>query len=1173
MNINGGTVTVSGWSYLANSATSGGAVLNLNGGTLATRRINVGTTADSLILFNGGSLFINGLTNDGFTLGTSNGATPEHLTVAVGEKGGTIKTTNNDDGVKVCAGIVKADGVETDGGLKIVGGGKLTVTGSLSFTGGTTVEIGTTLVVPDTSLGGGLAATIPETQPAVGTTNILVTTTGEGVFTDSDLPDVTAFPYYRAMLSEDAKSILVVRVAPAMSVTGFNLETGEITLGFENMDGALDLVVAWDTSDHGETLTSWPSGKSVVLGTVAAGTTTATYTLPDEVQTVGTYYRLFLGDSATKPYDEEVAWIQPTALGAYITTSFKPSANPKAEFKMNMDGQTYSSWARVFRSAAGWPNNLQLSVNSSGQIQNTRVGVIEFNAVNKTADHVITLSYQYSDRSTAMKIDGTAATPSSGVWNNYNQNNVVTPQQPITLWADADGANPSAVKLYYMKWMNTSGTVQANFIPVKKDGEYCLYDKVNKTLATNSGAEGTSFKGGAKTAYGPVTFADGQMGASDPQQYLGATLIDQENCSITMDGATATINWALTQPGGPSADIVAVFTTGSTAVTNVLATGVATASNGVATVENVYATGQITITLFARSGDNKSVEVSVNFPATTVASVPTAPVLSVDETLHQIAATGMVTLGTGTTVAWLDYGATTSYGKRIDLTLDAGTWSATIPYDDALWNAGKVYVRVKTVNEIAGIFGTSRQERTATANASFTKAETRTITLTAFNRDNPTYPTTGTATLAFGGEAAAAQDLVIAWGDHDYGENIGSWPRANRKVIGSVAVGDLSGTYTLPPEALVSGTYYRFFLGDRAVAPYDEEVEWLQPEVSGAYINTGYTPASTDKAEFKFNMDNQVYDDDDYRTIFAAGSGWQRTMHTAVNRDGWMSNVRAGTIRFAAKGSNNIVTGFDRFADHVVKIVYQGDVDKFFTIDDKTGNNIYHEYTDGSATVTSTWNTYNNTFYGPNSSLKIWANGSSTPSMVKLYYMKWMNSSGTVIHEYIPVVKSGEYCLYDINTAKVLHNVGAEGTSFTGGSRTGYSPLTFEEVQTAVSSVRMVGTVEITERDWARPNENVTLEWSASSVATKLWVAYSTEPISAAPGEFADPSAWNFCTNIASVAANETTGTYTLGDPLGDGNRYKTMRFILSKDGDTLVPLLVSEPYRTLKQGSVIYMR
>ena len=883
------------------------------------------------------------------------------------------------------------------------------------------------------------------------------------------------------------------------------------------------------------------------------------------------YYRIFLGIEDII-YDQQVAWIQPAALGAYIKTDYKPTAGSWMAARINLNGQTYSAEPDFYQASG----NYRIGISTAGtsfHVYMPSMGNATFGTFSHNNALNILMHYVKSAQNVFF-VDGSGKAHNNFNWaGNYS---VSDSTNPLYIFSNYGGTSRySRPMLYSMSWTNSSNKVTADFIPVKKGSEYGLYDKIAKKLYLNSGAEGTSFTGGSAVDGDnpPMSFGAGQMAATDTLRYYGTTVLDEENCSITMNGATANINWALEQPGGESADIVAVFKTGSAAVTNVLATGVGAGSNDVAIVENVYATGQITVTLFARSGGNKSVDLSWTFPGTTVASVPSAPVLSVDETLHQIAATGMVSFGSGTTSVRLEYGATTSYGKTIDLTLDEDAWSATIPYDDALWKAGKVCVCVKAVNEIVGIFGTSRQERTATANASFTKAEARTITLTAFNRDNPTHPTTGMATLAFGGEAAAAQDLVIAWGDHDYGENIGSWPRANRKVIGSVAVGDLSGTYTLPPEALVSGTYYRFFLGDRAVAPYDEEVEWLQPEVSGAYINTGYTPASTDKAEFKFNMDNQVYSDADYRTIFAAGSGWQKTMHTAVNRDGWMSNVRAGTIRFAAKGSNNIVTGFDRFTDHVVKIVYQGDVDKFFTIDDKTGNNIYHEYTDGSATVTSTWNTYNNTFYGPNSSLKIWANGSSTPSMVKLYYMKWMNSSGTVIHEYIPVVKSGEYCLYDINTAKVLHNVGAANTSFTGGSRTGYSPLTFEEVQTAVSSVRMVGTVEITERDWARPNENVTLEWSASSVATKLWVAYSTEPISAAPGEFADPSAWNFCTNIASVAANSTTGTYTLGDPLGDGNRYKTMRFILSKDGDTLVPLLVSEPYRTLKQGSVIYMR
>ena len=571
-----------------------------------------------------------------------------------------------------------------------------------------------------------------------------------------------------------------------------------------------------------------------------------------------------------------------------------------------------------------------------------------------------------------------------------------------------------------------------------------------------------------------------------------------------------------------------------------------------------------------RGGGNKSVDLSWTFPGTTVASVPSAPVLSVDETLHQIAATGMVTFGVGSTSAWLDYGATTSYGTKVNLTLDeTGAWNCTIPYDDALWKAGKVYVRVTAANEIAGIFGTSKSQKTATANASFT-AGVRTLAQTAFDSAS------GTATFAFGGDAVAAQDLVVAWGDRDYGENIASWPYNKRAVIGSVAADAITGTYTLPAEARVSGTYYRFFLGDRAVAPYDEEVEWIQPEVSGAYINTGYTPANTDKAEFKFNMDSQTYNgSDEFKTIIAAGSGWGKTIHTAVRYDGWISNVRVGTIRFAAKGSNNIVTGFDRAADHVIKLNFGGDTSKFFTIDDKTSTALYHEYTDGSTTVTANWNTYNNTFNGPNSSLKIWANGSSS-SLVKLYYMKWMSSSDAVKHEYIPVKKGDEYFMYDVTTKTVLHNVGATGTSFTGGGKVGYSPVTFATVQTAVTPVRMMGTIELVSRDWERPQEHVTLNWTAPGAAATLWVVYSNAPMTSAPGEFASPSEWDGCAKLGDVAEDGETGDYALGDPFGDGNRYRSMRFVLATGDSTesnLVPLLVSEPYRTLKLGSVIYMR
>ena len=1043
MNINGGQVTVSGWSYLANSATSGGAVLNLNGGTLATRRINVGTTADSLILFNGGTLHINGLTNDGFTLGTSGGAPPEHLTIAVAEKGGTIKTTNNDDRVKVCAGVVKADGVAADGGLKIVGGGKLTFTGSLAYTGGTTVEIGTTLVVPDTSLGGALAASLPATQFAVGTTNTLVTTTGAGTFTACDLPDVSACPFYRAMLSDDAKSILVVRVAPAMSVTGFDPVTGEITLGFENMDGALDVVVAWDSSDHGATLTSWPSGKSVILGTVAAGATTGTFTLPAEVLNVGTHYRLFLGGGADTVYDQEVRWIRPTALGAYIKTDYKPTAGSTMYARINLNSRTYSAEPDFYQASG----NYRIGISTAGTSFHVYMpgnGNDTFGTYSASSDLKISMHY-VKGTSNVFFVNGAGKASNNFNWGGSNYN-VTDSSNPLYIFSNYGGTDRySRPILYSMSWTNSSNKVAADFIPVKKGSEYGLYDKVAKKLYRNAGTQAFECTDSTVVSLGPVTFADGQMTASDAQQYHGATVLDTANCSITQSGSTATINWSLTQPGGASAEIVAVYQTGSSYVTNVIASGAVAGDTGSYTQNDLWATGAFTITLFARSGQYESEKVVKNCSATTVASVPSAPALSADETLHQIAASGTVALGSGTTVAWLDYGATTSYGKKIDLTLNEGAWAATIPYDDVLWNAGVVHVRVTASNEVTGVFGSSKCQNSATANTTFATAG-RTVTQGKLNSK------TGEVPLTFGGGAMAAQVLVVAWGDHDYGDDLASWPSANRKVIDTVAADATTGTFTLPAEARALGTYYRFFLGDSAIVPYDEEVAWIQPASSGAYMKTGYTPVASSRAEFKFNMDNQTYDSG-YKTIVGVSDGWPRGLRVSVNNDGWMQNVRVGTMRFAELGK----TGFSKTADHVVKLNF-GQTTTCFTIDDKNNDNIYHEYTDGSSTVTTSYNTYNNTSYaGPNNPLTIWANdGGGSPSMVKIYYLKWMNSSGTVQREYIPVVKDGEYCLYDKNTGTLLHNAGVEGTSFTGGARTAYSPVTFTTVQTAASGSNRV---------------------------------------------------------------------------------------------------------------------
>ena len=243
-----------------------------------------------------------------------------------------------------------------------------------------------------------------------------------------------------------------------------------------------------------------------------------------------------------------------------------------------------------------------------------------------------------------------------------------------------------------------------------------------------------------------------------------------------------------------------------------------------------------------------STPVVVTLGATGVASIPSAPVLEPDTSLKQIAASGTVAAGSGTTVAWLEYGATTAYGTKIGLTLgEEGAWTATIPFDDVLWTAGKAYVRVTASNEVTGVFGTMAWQNEAAANTTFAKS-VRTMELTRLDES------AGTAILAFGGDAAAVQTLVVAWGDQDYGTNLDAWPYAQHAAIGTVAADATEGTFTLPAEALVSGNCYRFFLGDGII----EGAEWIQPAVEGAYMNTGFMPTAGSTMHAKVNFDSQT---------------------------------------------------------------------------------------------------------------------------------------------------------------------------------------------------------------------------------------------------------------------------------------------------------------------------
>ena len=186
---------------VASASGAKGTVL-LKGGTFATQKIVVGSGTGGTVTFDGGTL----------KLTASQSAAIQNsskLAVKVGANGGTILLT---DGISstIPANISSALLSGTDGGLTIKGAAHLTFSGALSYSGRTTAEVGTTVIFTDpSSIGGGLAITIPETPPDVGVYTVFSTTgsgTLEAAFAAATLPTGDANARFR--LSADKKSII-----------------------------------------------------------------------------------------------------------------------------------------------------------------------------------------------------------------------------------------------------------------------------------------------------------------------------------------------------------------------------------------------------------------------------------------------------------------------------------------------------------------------------------------------------------------------------------------------------------------------------------------------------------------------------------------------------------------------------------------------------------------------------------------------------------------------------------------------------------------------------------------------------------------------------------------------------------------------------------------------------
>lgn len=333
----------------------------------------------------------------------------------------------------------------------------------------------------------------------------------------------------------------------------------------------------------------------------------------------------------------------------------------------------------------------------------------------------------------------------------------------------------------------------------------------------------------------------------------------------------------------------------------------------------------------------------------------------------------------------------------------------------------------------------------------------------------------GEATLTFG-SIPMSMDVVIAWGDNDYGTRLDDWPYNMRRIIGTVAENEASRTFSLPGEAFAPGTHIRFFLGTSAqTADYDEEVEWIQPANIGAYIKTDFTPSTKPQSETKLNLNSQTYSPDRV-TLFDAGTTWANAV--------WLYAYNDGTI--GARHGDYVDFGpFSTTDDLTIRLFPVGDY--YYIV--VNGDTKKHPYANPDVATE------------PKAPLSFWRyihddlGHTSGNSKYRLYWSKWWNSDKTTLEaDIIPVKKGDEYGLYDRVSGKVFMNSGEAGTSFTGGAKVegSYPTAYFAQLQAAASSVQQIpAPIRLTRMDVAFENGSakfsVTLQWDVAAGDIKIY--------------------------------------------------------------------------------------
>ena len=273
-----------------------------------------------------------------------------------------------------------------------------------------------------------------------------------------------------------------------LAVDSVNFSTSEITLSFPSLPtNATIWAVYGTTADAGAYS---PNGWDhyVKAADVAAGATSATFTLQDLAGVSDTYpykalrFVMAWDSGKTTPYDYQIEYIYATS-GNYVDTGIVPYSTDTAAAKVNV--RAYGNWpvwsarqASNNRTFTCFAHNSKFFRFDRYNSYATQSGTFSLNK-----DYLLEADYKTRIYNVTGEISGSK----TGLMGNPGD---FTPGSSLYLFAANNNGSVGSDSNLYLYWFTLQlwdGSLRRDLIPVVKDGAACLYDTVTDAIMTQTG--------------------------------------------------------------------------------------------------------------------------------------------------------------------------------------------------------------------------------------------------------------------------------------------------------------------------------------------------------------------------------------------------------------------------------------------------------------------------------------------------------------------------------------------------------------------------------------------------------------------------------------------------------------------------------------------------------------